>query len=202
MQEAMATRGSSREVYERVLLSLAALTGFSEEDMMHDEGWRVMRLGRRLERMQFVANILVRQLQGAHATRPETVEWLLDVCDSAPIYKARYLGVTRLSQMLNLLLYDAAHPMSLAFHRRSIDRDLDDLARGLGGERERGVPDVPLLTQGSAELLDAQGEEGDAARAGLAEQLDDLSARSAELSDRLSRRYFALIESDAQALAT
>jgi uncharacterized alpha-E superfamily protein len=31
MQEAMATRGSSREVYERVLLSLAALTGFSEE---------------------------------------------------------------------------------------------------------------------------------------------------------------------------
>ena len=55
MQEAVATRGSSREVYERVLLSLAALTGFSEEDMMHDEGWRVMRLGRRIERMQFVA---------------------------------------------------------------------------------------------------------------------------------------------------
>ena len=36
MQEAMATRGSSREVYERVLLSLAALTGFSEEDMPRD----------------------------------------------------------------------------------------------------------------------------------------------------------------------
>ena len=63
MQEAMATRGSSREVYERVLLSLAALTGFSEEDMMHDEGWRVMRLGRRIERMQFVASILMRQLE-------------------------------------------------------------------------------------------------------------------------------------------
>ena len=88
----MATRGSSREVYERVLLSLAALTGFSEEDMMHDEGWRVMRLGRRIERMQFVASILVRQLESPHATRPETVEWLLDVCDSTPIYRARYLG--------------------------------------------------------------------------------------------------------------
>jgi uncharacterized alpha-E superfamily protein len=161
-----------------------------------------MRLGRRLERMQFVANILVRQLQSAHATRPEAVEWLLDVCDSTPIYRARYLGVTRLSQMLNLLLYDDGHPMALAFHRRSIDRDLDDLARGVGGERERGVPDVPLLPQGSAELLDAQGEEGDAARAQLAEELDDLSARSAELSDRLSRRYFALIESDSHALAT
>jgi uncharacterized alpha-E superfamily protein len=170
--------------------------------MTHDEGWRMMRLGRRLERMQFVAKILACQLRSRHATRAETVEWLLDVCDSTPIYRARYLGVTRLSQMLNLLLYDDGHPMALAFHRRSLDRDLEELARSLGGERERGVPDVPLLPQGSAELLDAQGEHGDAARAGLAEQLDVLSTRSAELSDRVSRRYFALIESDAQAIAT
>jgi uncharacterized alpha-E superfamily protein len=198
----MATRGSSREVYERLLLSLAALTGFSEEDMMHDEGWRVMRLGRRIERMQFVAGILVRQLESAHATRPEAVEWLLDVSDSTPISRARYLGVPRLSQMLNLLLYDAAHPMSLSFHRRSVDRDLDDLARSLGGERERGVPDVPLLPQGSAELLDAQDEAGNQAREDLAGELAALAARTGELSDRLSRRYFALIDSDAHALAT
>ena len=88
------------------------------------------------------------------------------------------------------------------FHRRSIDRDLDELARSLNGERERGVPDVPLLPQGSAELLDAAGEEGDAARADLAGELYVLAARTAELSDRLSRRYFALIDSDAHALAT
>jgi len=202
MQEAEATRGSSREVYERLLQSLAALTGFSEEDMMHDEGWRVMRLGRRIERMQFIAGILVRQLESAHATRPETVEWLLEVCDSTPIYRARYIGAPRLSQMLNLLLYDDGHPMALVFHRRSIDRDLDELARSLNGERERGVPDVPLLPQGSADLLDATGVSGDAARAELAQELITLVIRAGELSDRLSRRYFALIESDAHALAT
>jgi uncharacterized alpha-E superfamily protein len=202
MQEAVASRGSSREIYERLLLSLAALTGFSEEDMMHDEGWRVMRLGRRIERMQFVAGILGRQLGGAQATRAETVEWLLEVCDSTPIYRARYAGAARLSQMLNLLMYDAGHPMALAFHRRSIDRDLDDLARSLGGERERGVPDVPLLPAGSAGLLDHPGEAGHEARASLAQQLLELSASSGELSDRLSRRYFALIESDAHSLAT
>jgi uncharacterized alpha-E superfamily protein len=202
MQEALATRGSSREVYERVLLSLAALTGFSEEDMMHDEGWRLMRLGRRIERMQFVANILRRQLASAHATRAESVEWLLDVCDSTPIYRARYLGAPRLSQLINLLLYDDGHPMALVFLRRSVDRDLDDLARSLGGERERGVPDVPLLPQGAAELLDAPGAAGDETRAGLADELQELVTGAAQLSDRISRRYFALIESDAQALAT
>jgi uncharacterized alpha-E superfamily protein len=202
MQEAVATRGSSREVYERVLLSLAALTGFSEEDMMHDEGWRLMRVGRRLERMQFVANILQRLLLSDHATRAETVEWLLDVCDSTPIYRARYLGAARLSQMLNLLLYDDGHPMALVFLRRSIDRDLDELARGLLGERERGMPDVPMLPQGAAALLDAAGEAGGETRANLAAALLELSAATGQLSDRISRRYFALIESDAQALAT
>ena len=202
MQEAMATRGSSREVHERVLVSLAALTGFSEEDMMHDEGWRLMRLGRRIERLQFVANILIRQLGSPHALRAEAVEWLLDVCDSTPIYRARYLGAARLSQMLNLLLYDDGHPMALVFLRRTIDRDLDELARGLGGERERGVPDVPLLPQGSAELLDSAGAAGEEAREELSNALLELSAGAAALSDRISRRYFALIESDAQALAT
>jgi uncharacterized circularly permuted ATP-grasp superfamily protein/uncharacterized alpha-E superfamily protein len=202
MQEAVATRGSSRETYERVLLSLAALTGFSEEDMMHDEGWRLMRLGRRLERMQFVASILQRQLAGSHATHAETVEWLLDVCDSMPIYRARFLGVPRLSQMLNLLLYDDGHPMALVFLRRSIDRDLDALSRGLQGERERGMPDVPTLPQGAAGLLDAPGAAGEETRGALAAALAELSAATGQLSDRISRRYFALIDSDAQALAT
>ncbi len=202
MQEALATRSSTRETCERVLLSLAALTGFSEEDMVHDEGWRVMRLGRRLERLQFVAGILVRQLSATHATRAETVEWVLEVCDSTPIYRARYAGPPRLSQMINLMLYDLDHPMALAFHRRSIERDLDDLARSLGGEREAGLPAMPLLPAGSAELLDASGAAGDAARAALADELRGLAAAAGELSDRLSRRYFALIESDAHALAT
>ena len=202
MQESSVSVGSSREVYERLLLSLAALTGFSEEDMMHDEGWRVMRLGRRIERLQFVAGILVQQLTSAQSMRAETTEWLLDVCDSTPIYRARYAGAPRLSQMLNLLLYDDGHPMALAFHRRSIERDLEDLARSLGGERERGVPDLPLLPAGTAERLDANDAPGRAARAALAQELAAVAAGASELSDRLSRRYFALIESDAHALAT
>ena len=202
MQEAVVTRGSSREVYERLLLSLAALTGFSEEDMIHDEGWRVMRLGRRIERLQFVAGILERQISSPHALRAETVEWLLEVCDSTPVYRMRYVGQPRLSQMLNLLLYGEGHPMALAFHRRSIERDLDDLARSLGGEREVGMVAMPLLPAGTAELLDATGEAGDRARSELAQELRALAGSAIALSDRLSRRYFAHIETDAQALAT
>jgi uncharacterized alpha-E superfamily protein len=100
------------------------------------------------------------------------------------------------------MLYDVDHPMALAFHRRSIERDLDDLVRSLGGERERGLPAMPLMPAGCAELLDAAGPEGEETRAALAEELRELATAGGELSDRLSRRYFALIESDAHALAT
>jgi uncharacterized alpha-E superfamily protein len=202
MQEALASRGSSREIYERVLLSLAALTGFSEEDMMQDEGWRLMRLGRRIERLQFVAGILARQLAGPQATRPEAVEWLLDVCDSTPIYRARYAGAPRLSQMLDLLLYDDGHPMALVFLRRAIDRDLDELANTLEAKPERGVAEAPLLPADVAGGLDADGDAGDGARALVADELRRMSASAADLSDRISRRYFALIDSDAHALAS
>jgi len=170
--------------------------------MMHDEGWRVMRLGRRIERLQFVADALVRHLESDQATRPEAVEWLLEVCDSTPIYRARHVGAPRLSQMVSLLLYDDGHPMALALLRRSVDRDLDDLARSLDGERERGVPEVPSMPAELTLQLDVAGVGGDAARVRLAADLAEFSRRAGELSDRLSRRYFALIESDAHALAT
>jgi uncharacterized circularly permuted ATP-grasp superfamily protein/uncharacterized alpha-E superfamily protein len=202
MQEALATHGSGREVCERALLSLAALAGFSEEDMMHDVGWRAMRLGRRIERMQFVAQMLARHLGSSEATRPAAVEWLLDVCDSTPIYHARFLGAPRLSSMLTLLLGDEGHPMGLEFLRRFIERDLADLATALGGEVEAGMPGVPALPANGADRLDGAGAAGDALRAELAQRLATLAAASGELSDRLSHRYFTLIEFDAHALAT
>lgn len=202
MQEAAVTRGSSREVYERLLQALAALTGFSEEDMVHDEGWRVMRLGRRIERLQFVAGILAQQLDSELATRPETIEWLLEVCDSSSIYRARFAGLPRLSQCSGLLLYDEGHPVALSFCRRSIERDLEDLARSLGGEPERGLPKLPRLPEGDAGRVDQRDEAGRAARSKLARELMAMVAESAALSDRLSRRYFTLVESDAHALST
>ena len=60
---------------------------------------------------------------------------------------------------------------------------------------------MPLLPAGAAELLDAPGAAGDEMRAELARALAQVGAGAGELSDRLSRRYFVLIDSDAHALA-
>ena len=72
-------------------------TGFSEEDMMHDEGWRVMRLGRRIERMQFVASILMRSSTSPHAHPSRGRGMAARTSATARLSTARrYLGAPRL----------------------------------------------------------------------------------------------------------
>jgi uncharacterized alpha-E superfamily protein len=161
-----------------------------------------MRLGRRIERLRFVSLLLARHLESPEAVRPAAVEWLLDVCDSAPIYRARYIGAPRLAPMLALLLHDDRHPMALAFLRRSIERDLEDLAASVGGERERGMAEISALSADDAVRFESPGEAGFNARAALAAELARVSTGAADLSDRLSRHYFAHIQSDSHALAT
>ena len=40
--EAKVTRADSRETLDRLLLALAALAGFSLDDMTQDDGWKLM----------------------------------------------------------------------------------------------------------------------------------------------------------------
>ena len=203
LQEAGASRAEPREALERLLLSLAALIGFAAEDMTHDEGWRLMRIGRRLERLQFVAQLLAHHLRSRSATRQQHLEWLLDACDSTGIYRSRYVVAPRLGPVLDLLIRDADHPTALAFQYNSVHRDLAELAKSLDGAGELGIDAVvPELDERELAGLDADGTDAEAARRTLADQLMSVSAAAGELSNRLSMRHFSLTTPEAQSLAS
>jgi uncharacterized circularly permuted ATP-grasp superfamily protein/uncharacterized alpha-E superfamily protein len=192
LQEAGASREEPRQVLERLLISLAALIGFAAEDMTHDEGWRLMRLGRRLERLQIVARLLAHHLRSQSATGQRQLEWLLDACGSVAIYRSRYVAAPRVAPVLDLLVRDGSHPVSLAFQCDSIHRDLRELAHALGGDAEPGMA-APALELPVRELaqLEADGRDGDRARRALSERLLALNAAAGNLSDRLSMRHFS-----------
>ena len=109
------TPRTTRTALDQLLLSLTALAGFAFDDMTHDEGWRLLRIGRRVERLQFTAGLLAQHLVAASATRQGQVEWLLEVYDSHRIYRSRYVVAPRLGPMLDLLVRDSEHPRALAF---------------------------------------------------------------------------------------
>jgi uncharacterized circularly permuted ATP-grasp superfamily protein/uncharacterized alpha-E superfamily protein len=192
VQEATASRQEPPEALERLALSLAALSGYAAEDMTHDEGWRLLRIGRRVERLQFMASLLAQHLVAAAATRQGHVEWLLDVCHSISIYRSRYFVAPRLGSALDLLVRDVHHPVSLAFQCNSIARDLQELASSLKIAADPGL-ETTLAEFSDRELLalEAEGKTEQASRQKLATHLHAVQAASAQLSDRLSMRHFS-----------
>jgi uncharacterized alpha-E superfamily protein len=173
-------------------LSLAALSGYAAEDMTHDEGWRLLRIGRRIERLQFTAGLLAQHLVAASATCQRQVEWLLDVCHSISIYRSRYFVAPRLGCALDLLVRDIHHPVSLAFQCGSIVRDLEELAASLKISRDPGLEEtIPEFTDRDLLILEGDGDEAQASRQALAARLTALQGAGAKLSDRLSMRHFS-----------
>ena len=192
LQEAAASPQEPREALERIALSLAALSGYAAEDMTHDEGWRLLRIGRGLERLQFTAELLTQHLLAATATRQGQVEWLLDVCHSIDSYRSRYFGTARLGSALDLLVCDVHHPAALAFQWGSIEGDLEELAASLKISRDPGLEAaIPELGDGELLALEDEGVEGQAARRKLAAKLKALHLGGLQFSDRLSMRHFS-----------
>jgi uncharacterized alpha-E superfamily protein len=192
-----------RELLDRLLMTLAALAGFALDDMTQDPGWRLLRTGRRLERLQFSAWLLSQHLVSASATRQGHVEWLLEVFDSTRVYRTRYSVAPRLGALIDLLARDVAHPRGLAFQSQATSRDLAALAAALGGDGESGLGDaVPAFTDEELAALEGEGPAGREARHACAARLRGLGAAAGQLSDRLSLRYFTHIGWNARVLAT
>jgi uncharacterized alpha-E superfamily protein len=197
LQEGLASREEPRAILDRLALSLAALAGFSLDDMTQDSGWRLLRLGRRLERLQFGAGLLAFYVSSGPATRQRHVEWLLEAHDSLRVYRARYAVTPRLGPALDLLVRDGEHPTALTFLCRALARDLTALAADDLMEEE-----APLLSDADLLELEGDGPEGEHARQVLATRLRGLATAAGTLSDRISMRHFAHISLDSQALAT
>jgi len=203
LHEGVVAREAPRQTLDRLLLSLAALAGFALDDMTQDAGWRLLRIGRRLERLHFVARLLVRHLSVDTAKQHGHVEWLLNACDSLRIYRPRYVAAPRLGPTLDLLIRDAEHPRAIAFQWYAIARDMRRLAEVLqqeGGDMLNEA--IPSLTDSQLMVLEGDGPAASAARLHLATRLQQLATAAAQFSDRLSMRHFSHTSLDSQALAT
>jgi uncharacterized alpha-E superfamily protein len=200
--EASERKSDALETLDAVLLSLAALAGFALDDMTQDDGWRLMMLGRRLERLQFLAELLgQRLLSGATPTQSE-LEWLLDIGDSTITYRTRYLDSPRLGSTIDLLVFDQSNPRALAFQWHAIEHSLVRIAASLGGAPDNALDE----TVASVEALELNAIDGDSARAmrarqALAEQLRALAAAAGKLSDRLSLKHFSHIDIETPTVA-
>ena len=176
---------------DRVLGVSSSLTGFAMDNMTRDDGWRMLIIGRRIERLSFLARMMAGFLSMDAAKAPGAMEWLLELADSIITYRSRYSRLPELLPVVDLLVFDDSNPHSVIFQGWALVRYLNRLLRELGDERG------DMLTEAVERLLAfplARLEQPPPARheacLELAARLAELEDAANQLSDWLGHRYF------------
>lgn len=194
--------GEMLDFLNRLVMSLAALSGFALDDMTRDEGWRFLMIGRRIERLQFLSSSLAGFLRGAGAFDQAGLEWLLELGNSSITYRSRYLAVAQLIPVLDLLLLDEQNPHAVLFQLKLVSGSLKRLNHDFGAPAEAALPllverlagfdlgclENPLFGDSSVR----------AALDGLADLLQEVADVSNQVSDRLALRHFAHVDDVSQ----
>jgi uncharacterized alpha-E superfamily protein len=201
-RRAEATRGDARETLDRLLLSLVALAGFAVDDMTQDDGWRLMMIGRRLERLLFLSEVIARRLKAPSTPLRQELEWLLEIGDSAITYRTRYRAPPVWDTTIDLLVYDEKNPRALAFQWRAINTLLIEVAESLGTRPQETLyePISDLIALKYANF----GSDRDLAQASrriLAQALGDLHAAAGQLSEQLTSQHFSHVDFELRAVS-
>ncbi len=169
-------------------LQLAAVTGMQTDRMTRDHGWRLLTVGRLIERLHGVALRLEVFVHAQALGSVAGVELLVDLLDSLITFRARYQRHEDLLALADLLVLDETNP-----------RSLGGVLRRLRGEIDK-LPGAPAKLQHLRALLPPQGSgltlqqlQGANDKA-ISKQLHDLALRlsgsASELAEGLGGQYF------------
>lgn len=179
---------------DRVLGVSSSLTGFAMDNMTRDDGWRFLIIGRRLERLSFLAQTVAHFLSMPSTRSPGSLEWLLELTDSIITYRSRYSRLPELLPVIDLLVFDDSNPHGVVFQASVLTRYLERMARELGADFEGDLAGaLERLRSFSLEKLEHlqfnNSRECEPCEE-LATLLRGLDHAAVQLSDWLGMRYF------------
>ncbi|QKE64616.1 circularly permuted type 2 ATP-grasp protein [Aquipseudomonas campi] len=190
--------GELLEFLNRLLMSLAALSGFALDDMTRDDGWRFLMLGRCIERLQFLAESIAEFLRSLAVHDQSALEWLLELGNSSITYRTRYLASAQLIPVLDLLLLDEQNPHAVLFQLRTLLRSLERLQHSFGFSADSRLVELEQKLAGFnlASLENPLfGQSGvRAVLGGLADLLLQIVGAAGQVSDQLGLRFFVHVD--------
>ena len=168
---------------------LAAITGGQTDRMTRDDGWRLLSVGRQIERLDFLCNALVECFdQGLHQ-RDAGFATMLALFDSTITYRAQFQGRREVLALLRLLVHDTDNPRSLAWVARTMRDRFVKLSRI---DQDWATEVAASLPQPDCWPLDAIGTpDADGRYTRLNELLGDASEQALTLSVQIGRQFFS-----------
>ena len=162
----------------------AAMTGAQTDRMTRDDGWRLLSIGRHLERLGFLADALARAVETGAVFETEGFEAVVALFDSTITFHAQYQLRRDMPALLDLLVIDRDNPRALAWVAQTLRGRIAKIEETAGADARplvQGIPMPPPLTVLCAE---------DDGHAALRAYLRRCVAGAWQLSDLLATRYF------------
>jgi len=185
---------------------MAAITGAQTDRMTRDDGWRLLSIGRHIERLGFLSSALMRGLDIGSLHTDGGFDAMVELFDSAITFHAQFQQSRDMAALVDLLVIDRDNPRSISWIAHTLR---GRLARLAGSDPDRlcalslKVPDP--RTWGLAQLCDEAPDlvtpaqtQGDGSEPGdpalqyalLKDVLYQCTQASFVVSDDISATYF------------
>jgi uncharacterized alpha-E superfamily protein len=107
---------------------MAAITGAQTDRMTRDDGWRLLSIGRHIERLSFLASALMRGLETGAVHTAGGFEAMIALFDSTITFHAQFQQSRDMAALIDLLVLDRDNPRSLAWVAHTLRGRLAKLA--------------------------------------------------------------------------
>lgn len=170
-------------------MQLSAITGSQTDRMTRDDGWRLLTIGRQIERLSAMAGLLGELFRRNAVLGDSGFNILLDLFDSKITYRAYYPGRQEVPALLNLLVQESANPRSIACVLSVLRKEVARLPGTVAGPATDLLGLLPSEDAGPS--LTALCQQTQGLYAGVLVLCETLDGAASALSNEISRRYFS-----------
>jgi len=173
---------------------LAAITGAQTDRMMRDDGWRLLSIGRHIERLGTLADALVLGFETSAVFDDSGFSAIVAMFDSTITFHGQHQQRRDLDALLDLLVISQDNPRSLSWVIKSLKSRLLKLPGNELDLEDSLAAKLPALTD---MLINTS---CDLQRLDLTAGFEECRACAFALSDQISQRYFSHASSASQSM--
>ncbi|WP_296490668.1 circularly permuted type 2 ATP-grasp protein [Rhodoferax sp.] len=107
---------------------MAAITGAQTDRMTRDDGWRLLSIGRHIERLGFLSSALLRGLDTGSLLTDGGFDAMVELFDSAITFHAQFQQSRDMTALVDLLVIDRDNPRSISWIAHTLRGRLARLA--------------------------------------------------------------------------
>lgn len=173
---------------ERLIRVMAGITGMQNDRMWRDDGWRLLTVGRQIERLSYLADALSRGFYTNAVHDAAGYGVVLELFDSSLSFHARYQRSRGIDALIEHVVINHQNPRSLGWVTQALGNRLNHLHRNDPANMEDLSLRLSSLTPEDLPKLCQANEIGDFIH--LQEYLAYSIETSADLSREISLRHF------------